>query len=470
MVFLWLLIAQFASAAPPLQLGNSADIDLTGHIEYLMEADELSIVEASAAPIEPQFQPVAGPEPEFGYFKGGIWLRVRVHNTNPEARSWVLNLPVNFMADVAAWWVGPTGPELLLDLDKHSPFSARETAYHNLVARFTTQPDATGALYIRYASDGSTGLPVLLHSEEGFLQYRLRDQAKLIACYALMFSFIGFATVAFVLRPARVFLAYLGVACSIVLYLAHIDGYAFQFLWPQFPGWNSIATPWLGATIPFFGIVFTRVYLETAENFPRLDPWLKAARWLPALSVALGFLTAGQQEAVRNVILTTSACGLLIVGTGVLATVRYSLRNLFFVAGWGGHTFAIWMILVRELLGIDIPYLASVDGIRYAMLWDAIMIGLAVLYTFVQLRKERDQLNDRTIAALQTNLRLQDRFRQLERRAELAYSIAESKSQQLAEAHARPASAALLPAAGRTQLTEFGQHANRRAGSDLREL
>jgi hypothetical protein len=57
-----------------------------------------------------------------------------------------------------------------------------------------------------------------------------------------------------------IFPAYIGYSASTLLYMMHADGVAFQYLWPNFPAFNSYASVVAGGSYAVCSAQFTRGY------------------------------------------------------------------------------------------------------------------------------------------------------------------------------------------------------------------
>src|SRR5690606_32212535 len=70
----------------------------------------------------------------------------------------------------------------------------------------------------------------------------------------------------------------------VAFYTLSIDGIGFQYLWPQHPEWNDYAGGIGLYMVILSSIIFTRRFLRTASNAPRLDYALK---WMIGLRTVI---------------------------------------------------------------------------------------------------------------------------------------------------------------------------------------
>jgi signal transduction histidine kinase len=107
---------------------------------------------------------------------------------------------------------------------------------------------------------------------------------------------------------------------------------------------------------------------------------------------------------------------------------------LFFVAGWFGVVGASLVMVLGDMLGWEISREATLDAIRLAMVFDAIMMGFAMAERVLQIRRERDAALGRHVESLRSNLDLHQRLNRLEGRYSETLELAKRSGKVLADA------------------------------------
>ncbi len=399
---------------------------------YLENGETLSFEEIRQPAYQAQFAPIKTSEPDFNYTDDGIWLKIGVRNDSPRALEPILVMHTNFMREIRIWWVTESGVEIILDQDVHSPFRSRPVQYHELAAPFAIEAGEEGALYIRYTSEGSTVLPVSLETPLSFAGTASQRITVDFAFYGVMAMFILVSIVGRVFWKNPTFIAYAVYAGSVLLYLLQRDGYAFQYLWPGAPEWNNFSSLPVGASLAIFAAAFTRVYLQTKSIHPVIDKILTAII-IMQVCVVSSALIIGPAEAKKIAVLTTTLAIMTFLSIGIMAYRKYGGRTLFFVIGWLGVLCASFVMTIVHWINIDISRAASLDVMRVAMVFDAFMMGLASVFSIVDLQRDREKLSQERMAALDTNLQLHNRLARLEQKHHLAQTIAETNSQLLVD-------------------------------------
>jgi signal transduction histidine kinase len=360
-------------------------------------------------------------------------LHLPVFNASANSQTRYLLLETNWMESMRVWLSVGEDDRLILDQDQHMPFRTRKIPHQNLVTKFTLEPGQAATLWLRYSSRGSTALPINIETEFSFLQRSQVRASKSMIFFSLMLLFITVAGLSYFLFRYAIFPIYVCYATTVLLYVMHRDGFAFQYLWPSWPDWNAFASLPLGAGLGLFAILFSRQYLSTSKRYPKTDRLLLLCMFLLAGLVPYGMLV-DEQGAKQIASLWVFLVAVMLLALGIRSWMDMGRRMIFFVAGWLGVVVASLAMLLGGFLGAEISRETTLDAIRLAMVFDALMLGFAMAERVLQIRKERDVALSRQLEALQDNLDMHERLSRLEARYSDALESARSSGKVLADA------------------------------------
>lgn len=426
----------FAFAAQALEIvpgqhyrGLAAEV---GH--YMDDEGSLARGEAVEKVRSGCFAPIQSERINFGYTDAKIWLHLPVRNAGSHTGRWRVSLNIHFMSTVDAFIVRGDGSRISLARDHFSlPFAARNPDYRTLVGDFALDAGEVADLFVAYTSGGTTALPLSIETPASFEHRQALELAKNAAFYAVFVLLILFSLLFLAMLRMRVFLAYTLYLGAVTLYVMQSDGVAFQFLYPDLPAVNAVASLPLGLSINFFAANFTREFLQTRSLDPLIDKIL-----LGFMAVTAALVVAGPFFDTRPLkqlaFLYTAGSTLLFLLIGVAALLKRRRGARFFVIGWSGlaaaaatATFVHWG---PSGLAVDITY----DLIRVGMLFDAVLLGLAVIDRLNGIRAERDRALQGELEGLRRRLALKRHVATLKERSEAAVSLADARRLQLAGA------------------------------------
>lgn len=400
---------------------------LAGKLDYYLDADWSMTPAAMAGPEAGRFQPLAGPTPDFGYIKSVVWLRLRVRNVTTDQAQWVVYFRENFKQIFEVHVIGADGRiETALRQSLDRGFDTRPIDYPELAAPIRIPPGATATILARYWSEGASYLPMQIETPTSFGVIAANRTAKNFVFYGMMGLLIFGAFAGLAIIRQTVFLAYIAYSGAVLLYIVHADGVAFQHIWPDFPRFNSIASIVTGSAFIISGAIYARVFLDTR----RLHPWIDRAL-LTVVGVTVVMDVAAvfvdNQPIKRGLVLVALVAILTFFASGLVAARTRFKEVRFYTLAWAGAVLSSMIMTGRHWLGIDLPQDFQYDSMRVVMVFDAAMMGLAIVDNYNQLRASRQAAMAVGLAQAQQNLELSARLQELERQFSLADELVRSQ-------------------------------------------
>ncbi|MGE0500405.1 MAG: sensor histidine kinase [Rhizobiaceae bacterium] len=416
-----------AADRAPLVLTGPADISAVNrHLEYRIDADWRLKAEDFAGASAIDMQPLPGATPDFGYTSAKIWLRVRLVNATADLGEWRFLTHLAFTQQIAVYRIGADGAvTTLLDLKEDSPFDARPIDYPQIVAPFDLAPGETASILVAYHSLGASRHSMSVETPDSFAAKARVSTAKNHAFYGMMLVMIALATVALVTLRQFVFAAYAAYSFAIFIYIAHADGMAFQYLWPNFPAFNSMAASVAGSGVMIFSGLFAMSFLQTARHHPIMHRVLLAVvLTVIALDVILWTTDPKLLNRLLVYMILVSVLSSLVAG---LVAARTRFREVrFYVLAWGASLIPAALFTARFAFGVEPAFVTPYDAIRLALILDALMMGLAIFDRYNHLRQAA---MEETIAHAQRNLALGQRLAVLEQRYAEATALSRQREE-----------------------------------------
>ena len=428
--------AETSTIPNPVVLKDKQPVrDLGGYVAYLLDSTQsLGIEDILRPETMARFRVSPDSEPSFGYRSDHIWLWIRLSNRSTLTEEWKLHLHNNFLHVIDVFVVHEDGRIVQPLSQRHdSPFDTRQLAYHQLVADLRIRGGSDADIYLRYRSGGHTGLRPTIESNSSFEMLATDKAAKafLFQGILLLLMLAGLAT-AIAFRSFTP-LAYALYLLSCALFVMQWDGYAFQYLWPGLPTFNANASLVIGCLLVVFSTTYVRSFLRSWREYPVIDKVLIANIVLAVLLLLAGAVM-DTQPLKKAMVLVASASPVIFFVAAINAARRQFKQVRFFVIGWFGVILSAGLMSSRNLLNIDISRDLVVDSMRVVIVFDAVLMGLALLDRYAQERAAQRQVLQANLATSQRNLEMHSRLTRLEQRYDLARDLAERRGQQLADA------------------------------------
>jgi hypothetical protein len=375
----------------------------------------------AAGATAPAMQPLPGATPDFGYTPARIWLRLAVVNGTADRSDWRFFVHANFTQRIAVYRIDGDGTvATLLDLTEDSPFSSRPIDNPQMVAPFALAPAEAATLMVSYYSQGSSRLSMSIETPDSFAAQTRVNEAKSYAFYGMMAVMIVLAAVSLAILRQPVFAAYAGYLASVFVYVAHADGAAFQYLWPHFPRFNSMASVVAGSGVMVFGALFAITFLQTRRLHPVMHRVLTGVV-VSVIAIDVVLWSTDPQLLKRLLVLMISICTLTFVTSGIVAALKRFREVRFYLFAWFAGLIPAVLFTARYGFGFEPTLITTYDAIRLALLFDALMMGLAIFDRYNHLRQSA---MEETLAHTQRNLALGQRLALLEEQYARASALA----------------------------------------------
>ncbi len=435
-LFMWLAIAPAAlSADRTLEISGPVDADQVGaYIDYLIDDAHAFTLADVTGDKAVNFRPIETRVADFGYTRSMVWLRLRLSNRTERVRNWRLYFHENFKQIFHVSAVDETGnAERLLAQEIDSPFSTRAIAFPEVVVPLETPPGETVTVFVRFWTEGSTNLPLSIETVESFTEIASQKSAKNFVFYGMMLVLIAIALLAMMVLRQAIFPAYIAYAASTLLYIMHSDGVAFQYLWPDYPLFNNVASVATGSAYVVFGSIYARVFLSTSKLHPLIDKLLLGIIAGTVLLVLSAFVI--DISIVKKYLILVALFAVSVFTLAGLVAARTRFREVrFYVLAWLGAAASAAMMTSRHWFGIEISQEFQYDSMRAVMVIDAMLMGMAIIDRYNQLRRRHQKALQSSLDHAQRNLDLANRLRDLEARYDLAIQNSARRDRQFQNA------------------------------------
>ncbi|MFH1156678.1 MAG: 7TM diverse intracellular signaling domain-containing protein [Pseudomonadota bacterium] len=274
-----------------------------------------------------KFAPLKG-RTSFGYSKSAFWFHMEAENPGAVPITWDLEYTYAVVDQIEIYVPSRSGYQTFRGGDRF-PFSVRPVPFRTMVVPVTLEPGIHN-LYLRVLSGGTISIPVRAWSEAAFENHRAWDAAVNWMYYGLMAATIIYALF-FMVSVRQSLLAHLVmfIGATAMFTMTH-TGLAFQYLWPDSPGWANAAHPFLGIVAAISLLLFTQPFLETRDTCPRYHALLKVLAGIGGFLLAAPFILP-YRVATQSMVVFCVVSVLAMGCTGTALLVRGSRPARFYM-------------------------------------------------------------------------------------------------------------------------------------------
>ncbi len=418
---LWLPQAE----ACRLRISEGLPQDLTPVVTYLEDpGGSLGINDVRGA----TFDSLPEGKIDFGYSTSLFWLSFTVTNDTAAAQEVLLHFPDSHAEALLVY-----DPDLIFQGDNETPFKARPIPDRKIAIPLTFEAGESRTIYMRFGDTYWAEFPVQLTTNEAFFETRGAEDNWLWIFIAVLSTLAIGNFFYFIATKRPVFILYVGLQITTVLYCISVEGIGFQYLWPESPAFNTISVTVFSSFGQLFMILFTMGFLGLEAAPAWLTRWFKLLAGVVTIH-ALSSIFMPQQLVIQAGFLLNPFTTLSLIGYATWLLIKGNINARYYLGGWA-LVFGITVYLNTAALGliqVGTTSLLAIQIFEIAMLFEALVFALGVADQYRRLNEENAEQQEALVAQLQLRLEEAGERSKLEAEKEDALRQVLENSKQLA--------------------------------------
>ena len=350
-----------------------------------------------------EFQPIKGNVPNFGITNSTFWLKLKIKNsTHHEIYRLQISQPA--LDEVDFYHENKQGVFQVSKSGEYLPFNSRDFFDPSYIYKIRLDTMNLTEVYLRVKSRDNLQIPIKIDTQENtFENNKVKDY--IFGIFAgIMIVMLLYNTFLYATVRDKTYLYYIIYLATVILVQCGIQGYTFQYLWPNSPflaQWSAfIFSPMVGVASAYF----MRVFLNTAQYTPKFDKGYKyftIAYCITFILAALGFFS------LSYTLITSCAASLslyMMVDAFLIFRKGYKPARFFLVA-W-----SLFLTGVTIYSMTNFGFLPINNFTFYTMPFGAaaevILLSLALADRINILKKEKEESQAEALRVSQQNQKL----------------------------------------------------------------
>jgi hypothetical protein len=343
---------------------------------------------------------------------------------------WLLEFYDQTIDHIEAYIPQRDGSWQIVYLGDQQPFYKRFFKHKNFEIQLDHQRDTTVTYYFKLQSHEFADIRVAIRSFNRFVYYALNEYFLFGTFYGmiLIISLYNFLVYIAIREIKNIF--YICYILSVAGYAMSLDGIGFQYLWPDHPEWNNYAVGVFLYSLIVWALVFTRKFLSTRANAPRLDKVLKWTIVIRSVIFLAELLFAPHLLTYRNPDIVPLS---IIFFTAIVVWRNGYKPARFFVIAYG---ILFTGFFLRMLVHFNVlPFtIISHYSLHFAFVLEMLFLTFALGDRIRILKDMRDRALRRIIHQHELNMQLKDKVnRELEEKVRARTLELDSKNNELKE-------------------------------------
>ncbi|MGL1889054.1 MAG: sensor histidine kinase [Reichenbachiella sp.] len=371
-----LLISQFVGYSQDLIiLKDGMPFTKIGrNISYLEDpGSSLSFHEIQQAPFQNQFKPCQVESPNFQSTSSSFWLKFKISSKSKER--FFIDIGSSFIDQITVFELDDGGTLISKrESGDELAFDHREIQISNFTFEIKPKINKIYTYYIRVNSAQPLFFPLRVGSYKNVIEHAHKEDFIQGLYFGFMILILLYNLFLYVSIRENIYLYYVAYVLSMTSFMAAVNGFMFEYLWPTTPWINEYVVVFAGLTM-ITATLFTQQFLHTKEKHPKLHLGTHTFTVLGAVTCILTFTDFYTQG------LLISQIGLLLMAVCYLYLgIQFNIQGYkpasFYLLAWGVLLVGI-IAAILESLNI-VPVMDYVNAMQIGSAAEVLLLSFAL--------------------------------------------------------------------------------------------
>jgi len=298
---------------------------------YIDESSSLDFEKVSSPEFQKNFKPISGNS--FGFTLSTYWLRLKVRNISGKIKSWYLEHDYPLFDLVEVYRAGKSSDPFFRGGDIF-PYDKRPIDYKDLVIPITVESSEDTLYYIKFKSKSAMTIPVYAYTPKEFYSRILNEQMILGIYYGFMLVLFLYNLFLYLSTKNVSYLYYILYIASYSLFQASLNGFTFQYLWPNSIWWENVSMPFFIYFAYFWGLMFCRSFLGFQKSWRLLNYALYFLLAWSVIGSLFVFIINNNKLNTQSAVTFSFLAMLFLLVSGIYSLVKGFRSARYFLFAW----------------------------------------------------------------------------------------------------------------------------------------
>lgn len=392
-----LLLCIPASAA--VDIGTGLESAVIGrHLEYIEDpSGEMGLDQAAASTQWSAWQKDAV---NFGFTNSAYWFRFKINNTAASNIEFFFDISYGMLDSIRLYRPDGRRGYSMYETGDLLPFSHREIENVGFVFQMV-QPPGEAAYYLRIQTTSSFNFTPVISSVRAYFVKLNREQPVVWIYYGLMIIMVVYNLFIFISSRDKSYLFYGIFITSWILLQMCLNGYAFQYLWPDQVWWANNSLPFF-INLAFVTLCpFAISYIGMRKKYRVFYLIILWGVVIPGGAMAITSLFVPYSLAIR---MSTGMAGIMTVvlfGSVIVMMIRKSREAMFMAIAFTGIFLGI-ILYVFKTFGVLPTNFITQWSIQIGSSLVVVLLSLGLADKINQMRRDLQVLLEEQKASEKT--------------------------------------------------------------------
>ncbi len=396
LILLLLLYPFTINAAPIINYdGTNQNINLAKYLDELEDKNKAYTINDIVGKKANQFSQNQKVSINYQFSSSTYWLRFSLQNSTDTTQTFYVDNKISWIDSIKFYQQNEDGSFFHMEAGDLIPVKDRIVPHHNLVFPITLKAGEKGTYHLEIQGQDALQLPLFLVSEDQLSKDTQYSTYAFGAFFGVILIMAIYNFFIFLFIKERVYLWYTLYVITYGLFSATVEGISFEFIWTESIFWSERSVNLFLMGYFFFIILFTRAFLETKKNLPKVDVLLKLLAMI-TLIVGPSTLIISYPIAMQIGTYVATLIPFLLIGTGVVSYLNGTKMGIFYVIAWIPNSL-LFLVYAFNFHGFIVYNNFTSNANDIGMLLEIMLLSLALAYRLRSLQKEKMKANEQLI-------------------------------------------------------------------------
>ncbi len=332
-----------------------------------------------------------------GYSQSVFWLKLTVANRWDRDADFFLNISYPFLDYLELYYQDANGVIVRQQAGDRQSFSSREISSRHPVFKLPINKGAEQTFFLKIKSESVIEIPLALLSGEDYTAEVYQGMLLFGLLYGALLIVIIYNAVIFFIVRDKLYVYYLANLIFVALGSMSWEGLAYQYFWPDSPGWADISMLFFTACGTWTTLKFSQELLYTKQKLPKLNILLEIIKTSALIQIFVVVFAPYTTASQFNFVLT-SIGSITCLLVGVVAVIHGIQLAKLYLTGWA--VVFIGLILINlAALGLIPTYMAPDYILSFSRVFEICIFSIALAGRITQLKDERNQAQAKEVIA-----------------------------------------------------------------------
>jgi signal transduction histidine kinase len=398
--FLLLLHVNFSNAQIIVINNINEKVSIKNRVTYI--EDKTGLLSIKDVVASTNFKTVKSDIPNFGISSSSFWVKLQIKN-NIQKSDFLLQVSQPGLDGIELYQF-KNDSSFISEAGEYLPFNKRQFFDPNYIFTVNLPKGNITTIYIKVKARDNIQLPIFIGTKDKIIEAdKVKDMFVGIYLGIMLVMLFYNAFLYFTVRD-KGYLYYVIYIATVILTQASIQGYTFQYLWPNLPalaGYSSFIFPPL---VGIAGLYFMRHFLATSTFLPRLNNFYHVFTLGYSIAFIIALIGFFQASFILIEIVASAVSIFMLIVAYKIYRKGYRPAKFFLIA-WFIFLIGVSIYVMKDL-GI-LPY----NNFTYYMMpigsaIEVVLLSLALADRINILKKEKEESQAATLLALEGNKKL----------------------------------------------------------------